>query len=57
MHKQIQQTEWISQEDIHHMADSSLYVRSNHILKVGFHKAPAILTTKAMINRLSLHQW
>lgn len=50
MHKQIQLTEWISQENIHHMPDSCLYTRRNHIVEVGFPKAPGILMLMGMIN-------
>ena len=48
MHKQIQLAKWLSQEDMHHMADSWLYSRSNHILE--FCKAPAVSIIEGIID-------
>lgn len=50
MHGQITLTEWISRGDVHHMAKSWLYARSNHILE------DAILIIQGMFNQLSVDQ-
>lgn len=50
MHGQITLTEWISLGAVHHMAESWLNARSNHILE------DAILIIQGMFNQLSVDQ-